>query len=381
MSKYWHFLLLSCIAACGHPTTEPSATSWALGPFERPAGVNPVVSPDSTTLFFCPMRGEAVAWEGSDTFNPAATLLNGRVVLLYRAEDNSAVGIGQRTSRIGYASSPDGLFFVRHGAPVLFPNSDDAQADNEQPGGCEDPRVVMTDDGLYVMMYTQWNRRQARLAVATSRDLVTWQKHGPAFAKAYGGRFKDDFSKSASVVACLTGGRQVVARFPSLEGAGGGPKYWMYWGESFVNVATSDNLIDWTPLLDADGELLRVMEPRRGCFDSQLTECGPPAVLTEQGIVLIYNGKNLDGPDGDARYNANTYCAGQALFSKDDPTQLLDRLDEPFFVPEADFERSGQYPAGTVFAEGLVYHRDRWLLYYGCADSRVSVAVYNPNKR
>lgn len=318
------------------------------------------------------MRGEAVDWEGSDTFNPAATVLNGRVVLLYRAEDNSAVGIGQRTSRIGYASSPDGLFFVRHGAPVLYPTPDDEQADNECPGGCEDPRVVQTDDGLYLMLYTQWNRRQARLAVATSRDLVTWQKHGPAFAAAYGGRFKDDFSKSASVVTCLKDGQLVVARI--------GGKYWMYWGEQFVNVATSTNLIDWTPLLDADGQLLRVMEPRKGHFDSQLTECGPPAVLTPQGIVLIYNGKNLDGPDGDQRYVPNTYCAGQALFSADNPAHLIDRLDEPFFLPEADFECSGQYPAGTVFTEGLVYHRDRWLLYYGCADSRVSVAVYNPNK-
>ena len=369
MNKSIVFALVALLALTGCKSTSKQSKPWALGPFKRPVNVGAVISPDTNSVFFCPMRGEAVKWEGSDTFNPAATVLNGRVVLLYRAEDNSAIGIGQRTSRIGYASSPDGLFFQRHGAPVLYPSQTDDQADLECPGGCEDPRVVMTEDGLYVMMYTQWNRKQARLAVATSRDLVTWQKHGPAFAQAYGGRFKDDFSKSASIVTCLKDGRQVVARI--------GDKYWMYWGEQFVNVATSDNLIDWTPLLDEHGELLRVMEPRKGAFDSQLTECGPPAVLTQQGIVLIYNGKNLDGPDGDARYVANTYCAGQALFSAEDPTQLLDRLDEPFFVPEADYERSGQYPAGTVFAEGLVYHKGRWLLYYGCADSRVGVAVCN----
>ena len=376
MNKVFLLLLVLVVAGCGKSPATFSAddpATWALGPFERPANVNPVVSPDTMSLFFCPMRGEAVAWEGSDTFNPAATVLNGRVVLLYRAEDNSAVGIGSRTSRIGYASSPDGLFFVRHGAPVLFPSKDDAQAENECPGGCEDPRVVKTEDGLYVMMYTQWNRQQARLAVATSRDLVNWQKHGPDFAKAHGGRFKDDFSKSASIVTCLKDGEQVVAR---ING-----KYWMYWGEQFVNVATSEDLIEWTPLLDEQGELLKVITPRKGCFDSQLTECGPPAILTENGIILIYNGKNLDGADGDSRYTPNTYCAGQALFSADDPTKLLGRLNEPFFVPEADFERSGQYPAGTVFTEGLVYHQGRWLLYYGCADSRVSVAVYDPTQR
>ena len=374
MNKSCIVALVALLTLVGCKSSTPQLSkSWALGPFERPANAGPVISPDTTSVFFCPMRQEPVKWEGSDTFNPAAAVINGRVVLLYRAEDNSAIGIGQRTSRIGYASSPDGLFFTRHGAPVLFPSTADEQAENECPGGCEDPRVAMTDDGLYVMMYTQWNRKQARLAVATSRDLVTWQKHGPAFARAYGGRFKNDFSKSASIVTRLQDGHQVIAR---IDG-----KYWMYWGESFVNVATSENLIDWKPLLDENGELLHVIEPRKGRFDSQLTECGPPAVMTEQGIVLIYNGKNLDGPDGDSRYVANTYCAGQALFDSKDPTKLLDRLDEPFFVPEADYERSGQYPVGTVFAEGLVYHNQRWLLYYGCADSRVGVAVYHTNRK
>ncbi len=87
----------------------------------------------------------------------------------YWAEDNSAIGIGSRTSRLGYASSHDGLHFKRMSVPVFYP-ADDSQKELENPGGCEDPRVAVTEDGLYVMHYTQWNRKQARLAVATSRD-------------------------------------------------------------------------------------------------------------------------------------------------------------------------------------------------------------------
>ncbi|MDO5497136.1 MAG: hypothetical protein Q4F45_04575, partial [Alistipes sp.] len=86
------------------------------------------------------------------------------------------------------------------------------------------------------------------------------------------------------------------------------------------------------------------------------------------------------GEKGDTNYTANSYCAGQVLFSKDNPAEVIDRLDYPFFIPEADFERSGQYPAGTVFIEGLVLHNGKWHLYYGCADSRVSVATYTPKK-
>ena len=368
------YLLMAAalVTSCGGKKQTSEFPDWAWADFQRPEGINPIISPDTTIFFYCPMRQDSVAWEASDTFNPAATVYDGKVVVLYRAEDNSATGIGSRTSRLGYASSDDGLHFKRMSVPVFYP-ADDSQKELENPGGCEDPRVAVTEDGLYVMHYTQWNRKQARLAVATSRDLQTWEKHGPAFAKAYNGRFMDEFSKSASIVTQLIDGKQVIAKIDD--------KYWMYWGEKFVNVATSTDLVNWEPMLDENGEFLKVITPRTGKFDSALTECGPPAVLTDKGILLLYNGKNKSGTEGDTLYTANSYCAGQALFDVKDPTKLIDRLDKPFYIPESDFEKSGQYPAGTVFIEGLVFHNQKWFLYYGCADSRVAVAVYDPRKK
>ena len=241
-------LLILAAAFAASACAEPAATApeWAWTGFRRPEGANPVIAPDTATRFFCPLRREWVAWQEGDTFNPAAAVHDGRVVLLYRAEDRSGEGIGQRTSRLGCAFSDDGVHFERLPEPVFYPDVD-SQTALEWPGGVEDPRIVQTDEGLYVMFYTQWNRRQARLAVATSRDLLTWHKHGPAFAKAHGGRFRDAFSKSASPVTRVDGGRQTVARI--------GGRYWMYWGEQFVNVAVSDNLTDWTPLLGPDGDL------------------------------------------------------------------------------------------------------------------------------
>lgn len=367
-------LIAGVLVSCDtKKNVEPTSDfpDWAWADFQRPEGINPIISPDSTTRFYCPLTMDSVDWESNDTFNPAATIYDGKVVVLYRAEDKTGHAIGGRTSRLGYAWSADGLTFERKSTPVFYPDND-SQKELEWPGGCEDPRVAVTEDGLYVMLYTQWNRKQARLAVATTRDLQTWEKYGPAFAKAYDGRFKDDFSKSASIITKLVDGKQVIAK---IDG-----KYWMYWGEKFVNVATSDDLINWTPMLAEDGDFLKVMEPRKGKFDSSLTECGPPAVMTDKGILLMYNGKNAVGVEGDTLYTANSYCAGQALFDLKDPTKLIGILDKPFYIPEADFEKSGQYPAGTVFIEGLVYHAQKWFLYYGCADSRVAVAVYNPTK-
>jgi predicted GH43/DUF377 family glycosyl hydrolase len=151
--------------------------------------------------------------------------------------------------------------------------------------------------------------------------------------------------------------------------------YWMYWGEGEIHLAISDDLVHWTPLQGANGEPSVVMRTRRGRFDSGLPEVGPPPVLTKNGVVLLYNGKNADGPGNDPAVTPGTYSVGQALFAAGDPAKLLARTEKPFFQPELPWERSGQYAAGTTFAEGLVWFHDRWFLYYGCADSRVGVAM------
>jgi predicted GH43/DUF377 family glycosyl hydrolase len=350
---------------CGNSLPE-----WALGGFVRPEGVNPVIRPNAESSFYCPMRSEQVKWEESDVFNPAATVKDGKLCVLYRAEDNSATGIGKRTSRIGFAESADGIIFSRRPSPVMFPAADNNR-EYEWTGGCEDPRIAVTEDGLYVMMYTSWNRRLPRLCVATSQDLLTWEKHGPAFARAYDGRFLNMGCKSGAIVTQVKDGRQVIAK---ING-----RYFMYWGEAMIAAAVSDDLIHWSPILDEHNEIRALIRPREGFFDSALTECGPPAIVTGKGIVLLYNGKNqTDDTKRDRRFNAGTYSAGQVLFDLNNPLTPIARLDAPFFRPMAEFEKSGQYVNGTVFIEGLVFFRNKWFLYYGCADSQVGVAIYNP---
>ena len=111
-------------------------------------------------------------------------------------------------------------------------------------------------------------------------------------------------------------------------------------------------------------------------FDSGFPEVGTPPILTKQGILVLYNGKNAEaGENPDTELGAGAYSVGQALFDANHPTRLLHRLDQPSLHPEKSYERSGQYAAGTTFGEGLVFFRDKWFLYYGCADSFVAVAT------
>jgi predicted GH43/DUF377 family glycosyl hydrolase len=349
-------------------THAQTPASWELGPFSRPTdpAVNPVIRPDPVMSFNCPMRGQPVLWEAGHTFNPAAAIRDGKVWLLYRAEDMSGIEkIGAHTSRLGLATSEDGLHFTRRPEPVFYP-ADDEQKGAEWDGGCEDPRLIAAPDGTFVLTYTQWNHKQARLAVATSPDLLHWTKHGCAFGA------DTPYAKGESKSAAILGkpsdiDGQLVAT--KVNG-----KYWMYWGAGDVRLATSDDLIHWSVVETSPGHPLLVLPKRPDHFDSALAEGGPPAVWTEQGIVVIYNGKNAP-EHSDPSLPANTYAAGQALFDKADPTKLLSRPEQPFYQPEAAFERTGQYAAGTTFAEGLVRFKGKWFLYYGCADSFVGVAM------
>ena len=337
-----------------------------LGSFVRPSEGNPVLRPNPESVFTDPISNKLVHWEALHTFNPAAVVREGKVYVLYRAEDDSgAMMIGGHTSRIGLAESPDGIHFTRHATPVLYPGND-SQKEREWPGGCEDPRLVENEDGTYVITYTQWNRKTYDSAIATSADLVHWTKHGPMLAKALNGKYAHFQYKSAAIVTHLAGDRLIAAK---IHGS-----YWMYWGEGHIHLAKSTNLIDWEPIEDSNGGLISVLGPRKSRFDSSFPEAGPPPLLTGQGIVVIYNGKN-NARSGARGLAADTYAAGQALFAADDPAHLLSRLKQPFFRPQMAFERSGQYAAGTTFTEGLVHFRSSWFLYYGCADSLVGVAL------
>src|SRR6266568_1814413 len=105
-------------------------------------------------------------WESVGTFNPAVALDNGKFIMLYRAQDANG------TSRLGYAESADGIHFTRRQEPVLSP-----ETDYERDGGVEDPRLVKFGD-IYYLTYTGYNKRDAQLCLATSKDLIHWQRKG-----------------------------------------------------------------------------------------------------------------------------------------------------------------------------------------------------------
>lgn len=333
---------------------------WTLGPFVKVDSANPVLTAGGLT-FFCPILKEEVAWEAKDVFNPAAIVKDGEINLLFRAED--LIGKNNGTSRIGLATSKDGYSFEKLPHPVFFPENDSLKH-LEWDGGVEDPRVVATEDGRYIMTYTSYDGQTARLMYALSDDLVSWKKYGRVLT----GEYKDTWSKAGAIVAAQEGDNIVAKK---ING-----KYWMYFGDTDLFLATSENLTDWQPVVK-EGKLHPVLTPRPGKFDSRLVEPGPFGLVREEGILLLYNGMNLD-EGGDPLLVPGAYSAGQALFSLDDPSKLIGRAANYFLTPEKDYEISGQVNH-VCFIEGMVPYRGHWYLYYGTADSKIAVAVAKVN--
>ena len=148
--------------------------------------------------------------------------------------------------------------------------------------------------------------------------------------------------------------------------------YWMYWGDTQIFAARSEDLINWMPVTDEHQEPVPVFGPRPGKFDSDLVEPGPPALIRENGILLIYNSRNK-GTGGDPELPEGTYAAGQILMEKEDPMKVESRTEDYFLVPDQEYEITGQI-GNVCFVEGLVFFEEGWWIYYGTADSKIAAA-------
>jgi len=273
-------------------------------------------------------------WEAAGTFNPAVVMRDGKFVMLYRAQD------AQGTSRLGYAESMDGIHFQGRAEPVFAP-----QANYEKGGGVEDPRLVQFGD-TYYLTYTGYNTKDAQLCLATSKDLIHWERKG-VILPAYKGNWNVGWTKSGAIVPERINGR-----------------YWMYFLGTAADktdqtgLAYSTDLVHWTEATKAPA-----LPKRPGMFDSRVVEPGPSPIVTPDGIVLVYNGAD----------DKLVYRTAVAVFDRNDPSKLLWRSEQPIFAPEKEWEKIGQVP-NVVFVEGMARQGNRYLFYYGGADKYVGVA-------
>jgi predicted GH43/DUF377 family glycosyl hydrolase len=241
-------------------------------------------------------------WANKKVYNAAAVLDDAGYHLLFRAIGDDYI------SRIGHATSTDGLHFSVQPRPAFEPS------EPWEVRGCEDPRVTRIGD-RFIMTYTAYDGLTARLALATTTDFETWTARTLMFPGWREGRWvdptQDAWSKGAAIFPDRIAGR-----------------YWLFFGDDQIWMATSDDLVGWTPTLKP------VLAPREGYFDASYIEMGPPPILTDRGWLIIYHGI-------DTRDASRVYRLGAALVSRDDPSHVLWRCSEPFLEPTEVYERVG----------------------------------------
>ena len=163
--------IVSCQPSKSDNIVVEKNDDWSMTDFVKVDSVNPILVPTKNLTFDCPIQGKSIEWEGKNVLNPAAFIKDDKVYLLYRAQDENM------TSRLGLAISKDGLHFEKQGEPIFYPDNDSVKI-YEWQGGVEDPRIVESEDGRYILTYTSYDGKTASLCLASSTDLKNWIKHG-----------------------------------------------------------------------------------------------------------------------------------------------------------------------------------------------------------
>lgn len=331
-----------CVATCSltsilkrlkliqaHPTQLKSAQIQV----ERPP-TNPIISPIKEHN-----------WENKYTLNPAAIELAGDIHILYRAMGDDD------TSTFGYARSHDGIRIdERLDKPVYFPRDDEELKKRPGNSGCEDPRLTLIDDRLY-MCYTAYDAQSTTKAALTSISLADFQNKQWNWDRAI--MITDPRQNNKDVCLFPEKIRGKYYFFHRLD-----PDMWIDSVEDLGFV--KKNYLTGTVF----------MRPREGKWDSIKIGISCPPFKTDKGWLIIYHGiSNQD----------RMYRQGAILCDLEHPDHILSRLDEPILQPELPYEMNGLRP-GTVFVCGGVIREGKLFMYYGGADQYTAVATIEVEK-
>lgn len=354
----WRFLRIR------RPVLLPAETTRYLSRVEH----NPILAPRTHQY-------NVLDWESAAVLNPAAVVLNNRVHLLYRAMGNDGV------SRIGYASSTDGVYFDErdshpayvptrgHGIPfqkynheqsnhVYTPNGMRLTYDtvNNPSGGgwagAEDPRMVVIENRVYVtfVAFDGWGFVRMALTSIDTKDFTDkrWNWSSVTLLSP-----PEQIHKNWILFP-----EKIYGKFAIIHSIS--PKIEIEYRDSLESIGTTEPFIESPQGVRTSG--------REGCWDSRVRGAGAPPLKTPWGWLLFYHGMDPKNP-------AVGYKVGAMLLDLDDPSIVLFRSPEPVLTPEAWYENDGK--PGVVYVCGSVIVDDDLIVYYGGGDKHIAAARTN----
>jgi beta-1,2-mannobiose phosphorylase / 1,2-beta-oligomannan phosphorylase len=295
-------------------------------------------------------------WEMKATFNPGAVYADKRVHLLYRA-----IG-GDDMSVLGYAASDDGVTITeRLSEPAYIPKTDkktEAIRGTAPPvaylsgggwnGGCEDPRLTLIDDRIY-LTYTAfdgWGSIRIALSSINVEDFLRkeWNWKNPALISPPG-----EIHKNWMLLP-----EKINGKFALLHSIS--PKIRVDYFDSLSELESGKRFVESNRTI--------VSHPER--WDSFVRGAGPPPMKTRLGWLLFYHAIDARDP--------GRYKLGAMILDENDPEKILYRSRQPILEPEAHYENNG-LKSGVVYSCGAIVKGGELYVYYGGSDSVTCVAM------
>ena len=319
------------------------------------------------------MEKTKLPFENAGVLNPAVFQDGNTVHLFYRAVQKGNI------STIGYCKLNGPLTIEhRNTSPVICSEND------YESHGVEDPRIVKIED-TYYLSYVAYDGVNALGALATSKDLINWEKKGIIVAKITFDEFEAITKKHKL--------NQKYGRYNAQIGviARKGDKV-LLWDKDLVLFPRKINeKFVFIHRIKPDIQIVKVdkfedlndkfwkdyfsnisknilMKPRYS-HECSYIGGGCPPIETEKGWLLIYHGVT-------DTVNGYVYSACASLLDLKNPTKEIARLPYPLFSPESKWELEGQVD-NVCFPTGTALFDDKLYIYYGAADKRIGVASVN----
>jgi len=304
-------------------------------------------------------------WESQAVFNPATIFSNGRVHLFYRALGEDGI------SRIGYASSKDGINFdERLSYPVYFVK-DAEEMKKHWPftsparpiydtvlfssgggwGGCEDPRTVLIEDTIYMTfnVFNGWDSMRVAVTSIKEKDLLNkkWFWQNFSYLSHFGDRqknwvlFPEKFNGKFAIFHNLDKGdpSQVSIAYVKKLDSSETPSR----GNAPDPHTLPDHIVAW---------------------HKRTRSAAAPPIKTKDGWLLLYHAMDKD--------NSNRYKLGALLLDLKNPEKVLYRAQSPILEPDEWYEND--WKPGIIYASGAIVKNGKLFVYYGGGDKRIAIA-------
>jgi len=313
-------------------------------------------------------------FENEGVLNPAVYQEGNTVHVFYRAVRKG------NYSTIGYAKLEGPLTVVeRKKEPLIVPNTTD------EVHGIEDPRIVKIDN-IFYLTYCAYDGVNALGSLATSSDLVHFEKHGVIVPQVTYGDFK-------ILSECSGHMNEKYERFHVHNNIKNNPgKTMLLWDKNLIffpktingkftflhrirpdiQIVSVDTIHDLTKefwekyFLNFNQHILMTSK-----HDHEIGYIGGgcPPIETHAGWLVIYHGVH-------DTLKGYVYSACAALLDLSNPKIEIARLPYPLISPEISWETSG-YVNNVIFPTGTAIFQETLYVYYGAADKRIAVASMN----